>query len=125
MESEVVRDSLLYCGDRLDLTMGGVELENKDAQTTNRRSLYYSVHPESGGKSALGELFDAPDPLDCYRRTSSVVPQQALALTNSELVHQLSISIAQDEWAKGREGEGETGDKSFVVACPTRSCRSP
>ncbi len=94
MEAEVVRDSLLYVAGRLDLTMGGVEIENKDALTTTRRSLYYSVHPESGGKSALGELFDAPDPLDCYRRVSSIVPQQALALTNSDLVNESSVAIA-------------------------------
>jgi hypothetical protein len=82
MESEVVRDSLLYCAGRLDLQIGGQELENSENLTTNRRSLYYCVHPEQGGKSSLGELFDAPDALDCYRRTRSIVPQQALALTN-------------------------------------------
>lgn len=95
MEAEVVRDSLLYVAGRLDLTQGGVELENKEALTTNRRSLYYSSYPEAGGKSELGELFDAPDPLDCYRRVSSIVPQQALALTNSELVHRSSVAIVE------------------------------
>ena len=106
MEAEVVRDSLLFIAGRLDLTMGGVELENKDALTTTRRSLYYSVHPESGGKSALGELFDAPDPLDCYRRVSSIVPQQALALTNSELVHESSVAIVK-AWQDSGGGSAE------------------
>jgi hypothetical protein len=95
MESEVVRDSLLAVAGRLDLTRGGVELDNKDALTTRRRTLYYSSYPEAGGKSLLGELFDAPDPLDCYRRVSSIVPQQALALTNSDLVRQSSVAIVQ------------------------------
>jgi hypothetical protein len=95
MESEVVRDSVLYVAGRLDLTPGRVELDNEDALSTNRRTLYYSSHPEAGGKSALGELFDAPDPLDCYRRASSIVPQQALALTNSGLVHQSSVAIVK------------------------------
>lgn len=108
MESEVVRDSLLYVAARLDLTQGGVELENKDALTTNRRTLYYSSYPEAGGKSALGELFDAPDPLDCYRRASSIVPQQALALTNSELVHQSSVAIVKT-W---QESAGSAADAS-------------
>ena len=93
MEAEVVRDSLLYCGGRLDLKMGGRSLENKFALTTFRRSLYYEVYPEDGGASDLSMLFDAPNPLDCYRRTRSIVPQQALALTNSELVHQVSQQI--------------------------------
>jgi len=95
MEAEVVRDSLLACGGVLNLIMGGQELENSDALNTYRRSLYYSVHPEQGGRNEMGELFDAPSPLDCYRRTRSIVPQQALALTNSDLVHRLSARVAQ------------------------------
>jgi hypothetical protein len=102
MESEAVRDSVLYCAGRLDMQTGGQELENSEALTTYRRSLYYSVHPEQGGKSSLGELFDAPDALDCYRRTRSIVPQQALALTNSDLVHQMSAAIVRD-WETSRK----------------------
>lgn len=109
MEAEVVRDSLLNVAGKLDPKIGGQELENTEALTTFRRSLYYSVFPEQGGKSAMGELFDAPDALECYRRSRSIVPQQALALTNSDLVHQLSIAIAQNE--------GQKNDQEFVVAC--------
>ncbi len=109
MEAEVVRDSLLNVAGKLDPKIGGQELENTEALTTFRRSLYYSVFPEQGGKSAMGELFDAPDALECYRRSRSIVPQQALALTNSDLVHQLSVAIAQLE--------GEKNDQEFVVAC--------
>jgi len=94
MEAEVVRDSLLHTAGKLDLTMGGQPLENSEALTTFRRSLYYSVYPEEGGKSSLGELFDAPDAMECYRRTRSIVPQQALALTNSDFVHEQSAAIA-------------------------------
>ncbi len=94
MEAEVVRDSVLYTAGKLDLTMGGQPIENSEALTTFRRSLYYSVYPEEGGKSALGELFDAPDAMECYRRTRSIVPQQALALTNSDFVHEQSAAIA-------------------------------
>ncbi len=111
MEAEVVRDSLLFVAGRLDLTMGGVELENTEALTTFRRSLYYATYPEAGGKSPIGELFDAPDPLDCYRRVSSVIPQQALALTNSALVHEASVAIVQ-AWQSSQSAEtsaeGET-----------------
>ncbi|MCA9071352.1 MAG: DUF1553 domain-containing protein, partial [Planctomycetaceae bacterium] len=96
MEAEVVRDSLLFCGDMLESKMGGQELENSEALTTFRRSLYYSVHPEEGGKNPLGEWFDAPNALECYRRTRSIVPQQALALTNSDLIHAMSERIVKD-----------------------------
>ena len=105
MEAEVLRDSLLYVAGRLELKVGGQELENGDSLTTTRRSLYYAVFPELGGKSSLGELFDAPDALECYRRTRSVIPQQALALTNSDFVHQqvTAIIAAEDRQLVGNE----------------------
>jgi hypothetical protein len=108
MEAEVVRDSVLSVAGKLDSRIGGQELENSEALTTFRRSLYYSVFPEQGGKSPLGELFDAPDALDCYRRTRSVVPQQALALTNSELIHRVSAAVA--------DSATETNAEAFIVA---------
>lgn len=94
MEAEVVRDSLLLLSGRLDNRMGGQELENEAAFSTYRRTLYYSCQPELDGKSQFGALFDAPEPGDCYRRTKSTIPQQALALTNSDLVQQVSAEIA-------------------------------
>jgi len=100
MEAEVVRDSLLYVAGKLDTQRGGQELENAEALKTFRRSLYYSIHPEGDGKNELAALFDAPDPLDCYRRTRSIVPQQALALTNSDLVHQMAGFVAAAVWAE-------------------------
>ena len=45
------------------------------------------------------ELFDAPDACDCYRRTTSVVPQQALAMVNNELLSQLSRRLADRLWS--------------------------
>ncbi|MSR30818.1 MAG: DUF1553 domain-containing protein [Gemmataceae bacterium] len=103
MEAEVLRDSLLHCAGKLNYTMGGQELENTEALKTFRRSLYYSCFPEGGGKGVLGELFDGPDPLDCYRRSVSIVPQQALALTNSELIHQLSSELAVKLLSESRQ----------------------
>ena len=117
MEAEIVRDSLLYVAGKLDLKLGGQELENSEALTTFRRSLYYSVFPEQGGKSAMGELFDAPDALECYRRSRSIIPQQALSLTNSDLVHQLSAELANSE----REPDAER----FVAAVFARILSRP
>jgi hypothetical protein len=42
----------------------------------------------------LLDLFDAPNPCDCYRRTASVVPQQALALSNSDLTAKAGRELA-------------------------------
>lgn len=43
----------------------------------------------------MAAMFDAPEPTDCYRRTSSVLPQQALVMTNSKLVHDHSAALAR------------------------------
>jgi hypothetical protein len=93
MEAEVVRDSVLHLAAALDPLMGGQEIENTEAEKSKRRSLYFSCHPEVGGRSAMAAMFDAPEPTDCYRRTRSVLPQQALVLTNSKLVHDHSAAL--------------------------------
>ena len=40
------------------------------------------------------DLFDVADVCDCYQRTASVRPQQALALSNSELPLEMSRIMA-------------------------------
>ena len=118
LEAETIRDSLLYCAAQLDLKMGGQPIENSESLTTNRRSLYYSCYPELGGQSPLGELFDGPDALDCYRRTRTIIPQQALAMTNSELVHKMSAAIVSN-WQRSvvgeTKGDGVAETERFVV----------
>jgi mono/diheme cytochrome c family protein len=85
MEAEVVRDTLLYLGGELDLRLGGPPLENTEEAGSKRRSLYFSIYPEDGGHPKFLEIFDAPDACDCYRRQTSIIPQQALALANNTL----------------------------------------
>ncbi len=115
MEAEVIRDSLLHCGDLLDFAHGGQPLDNTQAMKTHRRSLYYEIYPDGGGTSEFSSLFDAPSPLECYRRTRSIVPQQALALTNSDLVHQVSTAIVSN-WSKSSDGlHGDELDTRFVT----------
>ncbi|MBH56213.1 MAG: hypothetical protein CMJ82_03390 [Planctomycetaceae bacterium] len=87
MEAEMVRDSILAIAGTLDVTPATNPLENTQALKTHKRSMYYETFPEAGGNSALGKVFDAPSPTECYRRTSTIVPQQALVLTNSEFIH--------------------------------------
>jgi hypothetical protein len=83
MEAELVRDSVLQVAGKLDLTMGGPELDPSAGLTTARRSLYYRHAHEK--QMTFLQLFDAASPNECYRRQHSVVPQQALALANSPL----------------------------------------
>lgn len=115
MEAEVIRDSLLFVAGRLDQTQGGQELENSDALKTFRRSLYYSCNPEVDGKSELGALFDAPEPAECYRRTRSIIPQQALALSNSDLVHELSVQLASTLWQE-LNAEQQSNSQAFITS---------
>ena len=81
MEAQVVRDSILQLAGRLDLTMGGPSLNISDAVV--RRSLYFKHSRDQ--QNLFLAMFDDADHLQCYRRSESVVPQQALALANSKL----------------------------------------
>ena len=96
MESEVVRDSVLFVAGDLDFTAGGPPTPNTEAEKSHRRSLYFEYFPEPGGNSAFGEVFDPPSSLECYRRTTTVVPQQALALSNSTLAANSSRRVVQE-----------------------------
>lgn len=98
MQAEVVRDSLLSIAGELDTTMGGHEIDHKEGLTSRRRSLYFAHHGEE--KMEFLELFDAANACDCYKRTSSVQPQQALALSNSELTKSLSRALQKRLWEK-------------------------
>jgi hypothetical protein len=94
MEGEIVRDSVLHISGKLDLTMGGVEIDHMAALSSNRRSIYFRHASE---KQALFlELFDAASTTECYRRNESVVPQQALALANSPLTLAQSRLLAAE-----------------------------
>ncbi|MBX9790581.1 MAG: DUF1553 domain-containing protein [Pirellulales bacterium] len=92
MEAEVVRDSLLYLAGSLELNAGGPEIDQKTADTTSRRSLYYRHANEK--RVTFLELFDQAGVGEGYQRTESVVPQQALALLNSEFAHREARLLA-------------------------------
>lgn len=113
IEAEVVRDSILHVAGELDLALGGPVLESAAEATSRRRSLYFSIYPEDGGRLKFLEFFDAPDPCDCYRRTQSIVPQQALALTNSGLL--LDEGRLLTRKLSGQLG-GSADESAFIVA---------
>ena len=54
----------------------------------------YVVGDIQGCHGAFLELFDAPNPGECYRRVASIRPQQALALTISSLTQRLARRLA-------------------------------
>ncbi|MFO0825744.1 MAG: PSD1 and planctomycete cytochrome C domain-containing protein [Gemmataceae bacterium] len=106
MDAEVVRDSLLAVAGQLDTTRGGPILDEKLGLTSNRRSLYFRFNTEY--KMSFLDQFDAASPTECYERTESVIPQQALALHNSPLALNVSREVAK-QLSKG-------DDVAFVAA---------
>jgi len=114
MEGEVVRDSLLAVAGALDPQPGGPVLDEKQGQVILRRSLYFRFNTEY--KMLLLDQFDPASPSECYERHESVIPQQALALTNSALALTQSRRLAQRlaDTLKN-EPEGLT-DTAFVTA---------
>ena len=112
MEAEEVRDSLLHLAGALDPALGGPEIDLARALTSRRRSLYFTHHGEA--RMPFLELFDAPDACDAYRRTTSVVPQQALALVNNDMLLDLSRELADRLWSARSGGTMEMR--------PTASC---
>ena len=79
MESQVLRDSLFSLSGRLDLTPGGPSVQ--PGPNVRRRSLYLFHSRDSRDKFI--STFDDADVFNCYRRSESIVPQQALAMMNS------------------------------------------
>jgi mono/diheme cytochrome c family protein len=101
-EAQIVRDSLLSLAGELDLSLGGPSIAIND-ETSRRRSLYF-VHSHNDHQKFLS-TFDDASVLDCYRRSESIVPQQALALENSTFVSDMAGKIT----------------KRVEAACPTLS----
>ena len=90
MESELIRDSMLQLAGILDLKTGGPSVDVGNG--SHRRSLYYKHSRDDQDKFLT--MFDNADLLQCYRRSESIVPQQALALANSELAMLMADGIA-------------------------------
>ncbi|MBI85498.1 MAG: colicin uptake protein, partial [Planctomycetaceae bacterium] len=121
MEAEIVRDSVLAAAGELDLKFGGQDIATEHGATRPRRSLYFTVHPEAGRLKFMS-VFDPPNPCDCYRRGESVVPQQALAMTNSQIVVQQSRLLARKMWQEiqRQEPEERLQEGAFISAAFVR-----
>jgi hypothetical protein len=92
MEAEAVRDSVLYLAGELDPAMGGPEIDETKGFESKRRSVYFRHSPDT--QMEFLKTFDAPNPVECYMRSESVVPQQALALANSQITQEEARVLA-------------------------------
>ncbi len=94
MEAENVRDNILYASGHLDETRGGPEIDHTLDMTSLRRSIYLQTAAEK--QSEFVQVFDGPSVTECYERRPTVMPQQALALANSELTRRESGLLAAE-----------------------------
>lgn len=92
MESQIVRDSVLHLAGVLDPKMGG-PTENPNDADIRRRSMYFTQSRDD--RNAFVAMFDDADIQRCYRRSESIVPQQALAMANSRLTLEMSKKLSE------------------------------
>jgi hypothetical protein len=112
LESQVVRDSILWLAGTLDLARGGPPVLPAAQVESTRRSLYF-FHSNNERNSFL-TTFDEAGVKECYRRDQSIVPQQALALSNSRLVQDAALQIAQRLSQPVAPGDAPPDDREFI-----------
>jgi hypothetical protein len=124
MEAEIVRDATLHVAESLDLTRGGPDLDPKQGLAVSRRSLYFRATKEK--KVEFLSLFDSANPVECYRRSESIAPQQALAMANSTLTLAQARLLAKKISDSLAATSAETASHQFVETAYQRMlCRAP
>jgi hypothetical protein len=110
MESEIIRDNVLFTTGNLDATMGGPEIDSKLALSSRRRSIYLRCAQEK--QAEFLQIFDGPSVVECYERKPTVMPQQALALANSELAIEQAKLLAET-LSKNSKSDAQFIDRAF------------
>jgi hypothetical protein len=111
LEAEVVRDSILALAGELDCSEGGASIPAPAQAASKRRSVYF--YHSNNERNLFLTTFDEAAVKECYRRDESIVPQQALALTNSKLVHDTAQRIAALLYASDKDGAKPT-EEAFI-----------
>jgi hypothetical protein len=110
MEAEAIRDSLIHVSGELDQTRGGPEIDETKGEQVLRRSLYFRHTPDL--QVQFLRQFDSANPAECYQRSESIVPQQALSMANSELSYTRARVLAR----KLLHDSGASAPPAFVAA---------
>lgn len=114
IESQVVRDAILDLAGKLDGTMGGPPVPAAGQPDSARRSLYF-FH-SNNERNAFLTTFDEALVKECYRREQSIVPQQALALTNGRVALEAAGPIAGRLTRQLAERGSPDDDQTFARA---------
>lgn len=112
LEAEAVRDSMLTLAGVLDSTVGGPSVPPEKQGDSKRRSIYF-FHSNNERNLFLA-TFDGAGVKECYRRDQSIVPQQALALTNSKLALDSASLIATHLSETFNSLPSPPNDESFI-----------
>lgn len=112
LESQAVRDSVLALAGELDFRQGGPTIPAAQQAESRRRSLYF-FH-SNNERNLFLTTFDEAAVKECYRREQSIVPQQALALTNSRLVLESAGKIAAQVSRAAAADDLPASDPAFV-----------
>jgi len=101
LEAEAVRDSMLALAGKLDPAMYGPDLSPDKGEELYRRSIYFRQSPDM--QVEMLKVFDVASPNECFQRSESVVPQQALALSNSALSFDMARVLAGELHSAARD----------------------
>jgi uncharacterized protein DUF1553 len=124
MEAEIVRDATLFVAGSLDAAQGGPDLDPNQGLTVPRRSLYFRATKEK--KVQFLSLFDSANPVECYRRSESIAPQQALAMANSTLTLAQARILAKKLSESLATTHADESPRRFVESAFVRIlCRPP
>lgn len=119
LEAEAVRDNVLFAAGDLDESMGGPEIDHNLGLNSKRRSIYLRIAAEK--EVEFLKIFDSPSVTECYERKQSVMPQQALALANSELVLRDAKTLAEQVGKTAGPDDSRFIDAAFLRVL----CRRP
>ena len=113
LDSQVIRDGLLYASGLLEQTLGGPSVPVPSGENRHRRALYFQQHGELEHRFLAA--FDNSNVFECYRRRESVTPQQALAMANSQLTRDCAVALEKRlalQWMPRRAsiGSGQSSD---------------
>ncbi|MCU1261031.1 MAG: hypothetical protein JWO80_3916 [Bryobacterales bacterium] len=104
LDSEELRDSLLFVAGTLDERLGGPGVSLNDPD--NKKRTVYARTPRSAPNRLL-LLFDFPDPnISLDQRSATNVPQQGLFFMNSDLMWQEAGTVASRVISEGDDKAG-------------------
>ena len=117
LQAEVIRDSILFVGGRLDTAMYGPGTLSEESR---RRSVYFTMKRSKLIPSLI--VFDAPDgTTGIGERSSTTVAPQSLYLMNNPYVRAAAYGLAKRATGDGQSRDAEVIARAYEIAL----CRPP